>query len=156
MKLKPLEQWICDICGGIIQSKNEGSLVFKSGKDAQTNENREYDFKIVHTEKCRSITDSSLELEYYLGQEGQNYFFSHLSYGMIYSNLGGGSKKQVIYDFDEFVDVFRRLQLEYYEEARTYFTNPDVLDLYADNNEVGPYLLRNLKKIIEIGEKSIP
>jgi hypothetical protein len=52
-------------------------------------------------------------------------------------------------DIDEFVNFVRRVQVSYYEEARTRFENEDLLRDLADSNELSPYLSKNLKGIIQ-------
>ena len=51
-------------------------------------------------------------------------------------------------DLDEFVDLVRRFQIPYYEEARRHFSDPEVLDEFAEANEVYPYKPKVLKGIV--------
>ena len=49
---------------------------------------------------------------------------------------------------DEFVDFFRRSQTPYYEEARRYFWNGDLLADFSDANEMYPYRVEVLQRLI--------
>nr|WP_314900715.1 hypothetical protein [uncultured Deefgea sp.] len=54
-----------------------------------------------------------------------------------------------VLDFDEFVDLYRRVQIPYYEEARKKFNNPALLAEMEDASELHPYQEDVLKQIIE-------
>lgn len=142
--MKPLKQWICDVCGEVIKTPEEGYVIWQHDKNHQ-----EYDFKVIHKTRCDDDKyPSSLAVEDFLGQDGLAYLLSFLSIGPIKKNIGqkgGGTVKSL----DEFVDFFRRMQVPYYEEARTKFNDPDVLENLADSNEVYPYLPGNLQNIIK-------
>ena len=145
MQLEPLKQWICDSCGDVIMRPDDGYVIWAHDSDLCN-----YGFKIIHN-KAQCDNDhfsESLPLKSFLGLEGLNKLLSHLSLGVIKSNLGETSWNQ-IKDFDEYVDFFRRVQTPYYEEARTKFTNQDLLNNFSDSNEVAPYQIKDLKYIIE-------
>ncbi|SMF95690.1 hypothetical protein SAMN02949497_3064 [Methylomagnum ishizawai] len=141
--LKPLEQWICDVCGDVIESPEQGYVIWRSDEQYS-----DFSFKVIHQKKCDiSEFPSSAAVEDFLGEAGLNYLLSFLSIGRIKILLGqhsGGSIK----DMHEFVDFFRRMQTPYYEEARTKFSNHDLLEWFSDSNEVYPYQTEVLKKII--------
>ncbi len=141
--LSPLQQWFCDTCGGVIEKPEDGYVIWRQDKD-----NLDFDFKIIHQSRCdNSRYSSSAALGDFLGTEGLNILLSLLSYGQIKSNngsLGGNSIK----DMDEFVDFFRRLQTPYYEEARRHFWNGDLLADFSDANEMYPYQVEVLQRII--------
>ena len=71
-----------------------------------------------------------------------------LSLSSIKSTYGQPSYCQIT-DTDEFVDLIRQVQTPFYEEARRYFTNSDLLEHFSDSNEVEPYLPEQLEKIID-------
>lgn len=142
--LKPLEQWICDICGKVIEKPKDGYVIWKHDQNL-----RDYDFKIIHHIKCdNNEYPSSIDLESFIGENGRSVLLSLLSVGPIKINIGQSSRSN-IKDLDEFVDLFRRLHLPYYEEARIKFRNSELLKDYSDANEYFPYRSKKLKKIIE-------
>jgi hypothetical protein len=46
-----------------------------------------------------------------------------------------------------FVDLFRRAQTPWYEEARTRFQDSRVLEWFGGNNEHAPYIPKTLEEI---------
>lgn len=141
---KPLTSWYCDVCGDKIEEVSQGYVIWKS-----TDELKYHDFKIIHKTKC-DLDDypASAALEDYLGENGLSYLLSKLSIGPIKKSLGQGSHCQIT-ETDEFVDFMRRVQTPFYEEARRYFSNHDLLDDLSDSNEVSPYITRELEKLIK-------
>lgn len=142
--LEPLKQWFCDVCGDIIEKPEDGYVIW------QHDENRlEFDFKVIHHVKCDTKAyPLSMHLDYFLGEDGRNSLLSFLSIGTIKINLGQRTVFRVK-DIDEFVDFFRRMQVPYYEEARTKFGEGELLDYFSDSNEENPYLSDTLKSIVE-------
>jgi hypothetical protein len=141
---KPLTVWYCDICGDRIEDINKGYVIWET-----SHEMKEKSFKIIHQSKCdKKEFHGSLALQDFVGPEGITFLLSFMSIGPIKKYLGQGSHCS-IFDFDEFVDFFHRVQTPYYEEARRFFKNERLLDFFSDSNEVGPYLPDRLKKIIE-------
>jgi len=139
--LKPLEQWICDVCGNVIDSPSKGYVIWKNDFEGESS------FKIIHHGKC-DLKDHilSVSLENLLGTDGLTYLMSFLSVGPI--KIGNGmSRNSNIADMHEFVDLVRRLQTPHYEEARQYFSDPEVLEQFSDGNEYYPYLVEQLKRI---------
>jgi hypothetical protein len=51
-------------------------------------------------------------------------------------------------DMREFVEFTRRLTNPYYEEARTYWSQANADEVFADANEIWIYLPRTLKEIV--------
>ena len=141
--LIPLEQWICDRCGEIIESPSDGYTIWRSN-----DEGRPFDFKIIHQSRCDDRTYScSMDIESHLGANGLTRLTSYLSPGPVQRNLGREDFKTPV-DLDEFIDFFRRLQLPHYEEARTKFASHELLDDLSDANEVYPYQVQVLKDLI--------
>jgi hypothetical protein len=141
---KPLTKWYCDVCGHPIEDVEKGYVIWKT-----TDELKSHSFKIIHQTTC-DLNDhhSSAALKHFLGERGLVYLLSMLSFGPIKKRIGDGSHCHVA-DMDEFVDFTRRLQTPFYEEARRYFSNPELLENYCDANEVLPYLPEQLEKIIK-------
>lgn len=139
----PLTVWYCDVCGNAIDlNLNKGCVISKVD-----NNNKHHDFKIVHKINCRSELDDHsnvLDIEDYLSDNGIALLLSDLSDGPHRNRKNACCIK----DLDEFVDLFRRLQTPYYEEARKQFKNQQFLADFADENEVRPYLPKTLEDII--------
>jgi hypothetical protein len=86
----------------------------------------------------------STELSSFLGADGLAYAMSLLSPGPI---MGDSALR--VRDFDGFVDLVRRTQTPWYEEARQFWHTEHTKDLQADANEVAPYVPDELKRIAE-------
>ncbi len=142
---KPLTKWYCDVCGEVIEDVKKGYVIWKS-----TEEMKDYGFKIIHQNKCdpRDNYPLSGALEDFLGEDGISELLSFLSIGPVKKYLGQGSHCSVD-DIDGFVDFFRRVQTPFYEEARRYFNKQELLEDYSDANEVYPYHLEQLEKIVK-------
>lgn len=122
----PLEQWICDECGKLV-GVEDGTVLW----------NRAYpgngelpafhtDFIIVHN-KCDKNEPSrpqSLPLAELVGPKGLMRLTEMLS--------GGPFRPGMTYlpdpDFKSYVDLFRRLHVPFYEEARRYFFGTQTAD----------------------------
>lgn len=104
-----------------------------------------HDFLIVHKDIDKPNCDpgaksgwvSSIELAYYLGPDGFAALMAMLSAGPILEPKGGRSR---VKDYDQFVDVVRRLQVPWYEEARQHFRSPEVTEQFRGGSEITPYL----------------
>jgi len=154
LKLKPLGQWYCDVCGQIIEKPEDGYVVW--GRDEE-NRRLETGFKIIHQRRCdKGRLPSSSALSEFLGQDGLNKLLGmFLSNGPIRALVSRGPSEHSVADMDEFVDFFRRVQTRYYEEARCYFQKQELLDHFSDSNEIQPYQEDVLKRIAEEYSESI-
>ena len=142
--MKPLKEWICDVCHEVIPSPDTGYALWRT--DA---EGHPYDFRIIHQTKCDDKRiHHSKALDEFLGEDGIAELIAFISPGPIKCSLGDRGI-DCPKDLDNFADFFRRVQTPYYEEVRTKFSNPDLLDDNSDNNELAPYLPENLKRMIE-------
>ena len=112
--LKPLEEYICDVCGKTIESKGNGMLT------AQRNSDHKLEvFKIVHKITCDDRTrSSSWELDRVIGSAGVGTLINFLHPGQV-TDPSMQSETEVS-DIPKFAEIFRRLQTPYYEEARMY------------------------------------
>jgi hypothetical protein len=145
-----LDHWYCDVCDGVISDPAKGMVIAKS---ASTEDGFvEHDFLIVHkgyqgNGGCDPGSQAgyglSMEIRDYLGLDGQAWLLALLSPGPL---IGGPSRPRVR-DFDEFVDLFRRLQTPYYEDARRRFGQQHVQDWFSDANQVLPYTQDVLQRI---------
>jgi hypothetical protein len=143
---KPLSRWRCDVCRELIEKPEEGYVVWNWDQNGQN-----ADFKVIHHMRCDdNSSPASLALPDLLGHDGAAKMLSWLSVGpVIIANNGGQGETRGVADIDEFVDLFRRLQTPFYEEARPAFKNYDVLADLADANEVFPYTQYALRKIVK-------
>lgn len=140
----PLTTWICDTCGDVIEDVKNGLVVWDSDESL-----RKDGFKIVHKGKQCDLDPrmQSLGLKDLVGQDGQAWLTSWLSYGPI-KNHGNSDR---ILDMDAYVDLFRRLQTPWYEEARPYFQSETIQEVWGDSSEVIPYVSDSLRRIAEAG-----
>jgi hypothetical protein len=111
---QPLTQWACDTCGEAVDSKS-GWLEWLDGRDHAAGVRRgPRNFHIVHNRSRCFQNDghdecSDNHLHYFVGPAGLAYLLS-----IIDPAVGDGPPA----DLAEYLEVFRRLQVPYYEEAR--------------------------------------
>jgi hypothetical protein len=149
--MPPLTTWICDACGDDVTEPQLALLIWRTDREAD-GAWRAYDFKIVHKNLDGRQCDpgagsgyrSNLELDNYLGPDGVAWLLSMLSKGPL---LGGGGCEIQPQDMDDFVDLFRRLQVPHYEEARRNFDTEHTREWLSDANEVLPYIPDTLERI---------
>ncbi|WCF11577.1 hypothetical protein NDS46_29975 (plasmid) [Paenibacillus thiaminolyticus] len=106
-----MKEWICDKCGEVIEKAEDGYFEWKKN-DADLN----YGFRIVHFKTCQYNENlfaedeylQDLQLDEFVGADGLVRLLDLLS-------------KRKFRDINEFLEVFHRLQVPFYEEARTYF-----------------------------------
>lgn len=152
----PFQAWLCDVCGKPVTSESgEGIVTWRTDRAAGSLE--DYDFKLVHKtidsdpepKRCDPGNAQgfygSLDLEKFVGADGLAMLLSWLSAGPI---IGSGQASRVK-DIDEFVDLIRRVQTPYYEEARLRFDESAVRERLDDSNEYYPYLPATLRSIAE-------
>ncbi len=150
--MEVLKQWVCDVCGEIIEKSSDGYVIWKADLN-----NKYYDFKIVHQCRrdsmgniagCDNLREYPLSahLPNFLGKRGLVYLLSFIDVGAMHSpdNL-----YTYVKDMREFTEFFKRLQIPYYEEARLYW-NKAIADGYFDGaNEIWVYLPFTLQRLIE-------
>lgn len=138
----PLTHWTCDVCGEGITDPNSGLVVWRRGVNLS-----HYGFKVVHKSigglDCDSGAaagyTSNLDISAFLGEEGQARLLAFLRPGPLISDREGTSRTHVE-DTDEYVDLFRRFQTPWYEEARQKWDDSETQQKVADANEVYPYI----------------
>ena len=115
------------------------------------------DFRIIHKVKCDTRKESaSAALERFLGFDGLAYLSSMISSGPIIERLSGKNQTQHVADSPQFADFLRRVQIPYYEEARQYFGEEDLLEELRDSNESAPYRQESLLAIVKkYGDKLV-
>ncbi len=159
--LKPLEQFFCDKCGGIIEKPEHGWVEWES--KIEGNSLKQWGFKIVHHSSFSPIMDkqkrdggcyhyqnslhrSDLHLDCFLGNYSMPELLSFLDIGPYHNPVYDGPN---VFNMREFVEFARRLTIPFYEEARKYWSIALADGYFADANEIWIYLPENLKQLIE-------
>jgi hypothetical protein len=151
MKLKPLKQWICDTCGQVIEKPADGYVIFDRNNKFQYQK-----FQIVHHLPESPLKDNpngcydpnlklSMPLETFLGDAGKAYLLTMLDVGKYIQE----EYRQQVSSIREWVELFRRVQLPYYEEARLYWDRAYADGFFVGANEYWPYMPENLKLLIK-------
>lgn len=141
---QPLTKWFCDKCGEVIENVDGGQVAWKLDCDQ-----RLHDFRIVHSKCDQSNQFPCWEpLKNLLGTDGLSRLLSYISLGPFLSQPGTSSTPGPA-DKDKFVDLVRRIQLPYYEEARRYFSRKELVDRMIDDNEMSLYRVERLRETIE-------
>jgi hypothetical protein len=141
----PLTVWKCDTCGDDITEPGKALVTWRTDDD-----DRGYDFRIVHKNmdgrRCDPEAEreflQSTELSSFLGDDGLAYALSLLSPGPI---MGDTDVK--VLDFNGFVDLVRRTQTRWYEEARPHWQTEHTQHWLGDANQVYPYQPDVLERI---------
>jgi hypothetical protein len=161
MDLKPLEQWICDTCGDVIEEPSHGYIEWVHDEQM-----RSYGFRICHHPThsprtkaagglgsgvdCYIYDDrprSSVSLEDVTGFRGMTRMLAMLDVGEVHDKKAAHLMR--VKDVREWVYVFRRLFTPSFEQARKYIAEAEADGFYAETNEVWPYLESNLRAVIE-------
>lgn len=146
MHLQPLQQWVCDKCGEIIEKPEDGWLEWLG----ETNTLKHGGFKIVHHKSasphaiknrdCYHYSNhperEDMHLKEFLGPDG----LAELS-AWVYSP---GVK-----DLKEWAEMFRRLHVPYYEEARRRWHAAESDGYFHEIDESARYSQDVLKEVIE-------
>ncbi|MGD0487762.1 MAG: hypothetical protein ABSB94_11270 [Syntrophorhabdales bacterium] len=131
MSLKPLEQFICDQCGLLIEKIDDGWLEWYDDLEKPA-----HGFRIVHSgRRCyyperAEISDN--HLIYFTGNDGLSMLLNLF-------------KRKGVVDQDELAEIIRRLHVPYYEEARTYWDRA-VSEGMVDNED---YRQADLQAVIK-------
>lgn len=115
----PLTHWQCDVCGELVDRQTGYVIWRRKGHKC-------WDFKIIHQKQCDDPAYlSSLPIDSFLGPDGLARLTSFLDIGEFHDapELRSDDDMRVA-SMPEFVTLLRRLQIPYYEEARTEFSNP--------------------------------
>lgn len=147
---EPLTKWFCDKCGEVIEKIDAGHVIWKRDDDQ-----REYAFRIVHRD-CDDHAHFRFwePLKDFLGPDGSSYLLSFVSLGPFLTWPGFASTPGPANN-DQFVDLFRRVQLPYYEEARKYFSHEEMAERMAGENEISPYRVESLRELIAEFESDV-
>ncbi|MDV6373397.1 hypothetical protein [Deinococcus arenicola] len=148
--LKPLEQWICDSCGQIIEKPEDGW--FELFRDA---DQRFVNFKIVHHSLASPLGEGGcyspdvkgdMHLSEVLGPDGLTYLLSFIDLGI---HHGPEAKTELHPDhIREWTDAVRRLHTPHFEEGR--FVISDAMSAGdVDGHPLRPYTQKSLTRYID-------
>ena len=153
-----LKQWICDACGEIIETPEDGYVVWKwldKNTERAAVEGR-FEYKILHKnyadeqgihhgcDKDKSYTKSAA-LSVFLGVDGLVKLLSMIDAGPMHMPV----YREQITNIRDFLEFFRRVQLPYYEEARSLWSIAYDDGFFDGVNEVWIYLPSSLKDLIK-------
>lgn len=151
MKLKPLEQWVCDVCGEVINKPEEGMLEFDNNRGVSSKYN---DFIIVHHKSfshdkngCTKF-NMSIHLDECLGNIGVADLMSMMDPTFIKVNTFVNPNIEISC-IRKWVEIYCRLHIKYYEEARQYFRLALADNFFDGANETFLYREQNLKDIVD-------
>ena len=144
--LQPLQQWICDTCGGLIEFPEAGWLEWIDHQFQAS------EFRIVHHKSAchqhtgkRGLCDN--HLNYFVGEDRLACLYSFLDNGPI---LDPESERTLrAKNIREFAELLRRLTIPHYEEARQYFDEARTDGFFDGSNEYSVYSQDYLREIIE-------
>ncbi len=157
MKLKPLTQFICDHCGGVINKPEEGWFEWIS--EASEQGRITYGYKIVHHALYSPRREQGGNCYYYdhNPKSGSTHLHHLLEPGLVrllrYLDPGAYIEPDYngpgIKDMREYVEILRRVMIPYYEEARLYWNEAEADGDFQGANEISLYTPDRLKRIIE-------
>jgi hypothetical protein len=153
--LKSLQEWICDTCGEVIASPNDGWVEWKESKG------KRHHFRIVHNlrhtryaatggtcQYSRQERDGDLYLSEMVGKVGLVRLMSWIDVGEWHQDEYAGPG---VFSLREWTILVRRLHLPYYEEAR--LCTEELTDFRSGGaNEILFYVPEQLKRIVEAHE----
>ena len=164
MRLQPRTQWICDTCGQPILKPEEGMLECRMEKDG-TGRYRSLDFRLVHHvsysprnphrpegrkyehESCYQHSGgSSWHLHHVIAPDGIARLLGLLDVG---PELDPDYSGPEVVSIREWVELFRRLTIPFYEEARLYWRQAKADGWFDGANEVSLYSPQFLQDIIK-------
>ena len=151
-----LKQWICDVCGRIID--NTGLVVWNASMYPDNDDEKYFKYKIVHPSGAfdehgnqygcdydHSNYPLSGHLSWFLGGEGLSNLLAMIDVGPLHRD----EYEEQITNMRDFLELFRRVQLPYYEEARLYWEEARRDGYFDGASEVWAYLPRTLENLIK-------
>lgn len=157
--LKPLEQFICDHCGQVIESPKDGYVEWLTYND-EHGKYKAKEFRIVHHHGAspykhtragcykheNTLGRSDIDLKWYLDTKFQQ-ILCLLDLDFIHDPDGNIGCQ--IENFKEFTQFARRITIPYYEEARQYFEQVKHDEEFCLDNKITLFKPETLKSIIE-------
>lgn len=152
MALVPLKQWYCDRCGRLIDDPEQGWVHWRCDDDRNV-----FDIEILHhltasprggQRGCYPVhLDSDMPLTAMLGPRGIVELLSMVDAGAYHDPDGRNVGK--VTDLRNWTEVFRRLHLPYYEEARRYFDQARHEGDLEGMSEVALYAEDTLRRLVD-------
>lgn len=148
--LSPLKQFYCDTCGQLIERPEDGYAEYKI--EAKNVDYVYTDFIIVHhliklplggRSGCYQY-DCSVDLPSLLGDIGKVRLLSLLDPGSFHFE----EYYKRVEDIRGWTELFKRLQIPYYEEGRLYLNRAFSDGSYDGVNEIYTYSPEHLKELI--------
>lgn len=146
MKTNETKFWICDNCGGKIESIEDGWVEWLVKQDDAISYNKSYGMRIVHRVKCiydetliykkENAIVSDIDLESFLGADGLMDLLSFLSDGYFKES-------------EEVLEIIKRIHIPGYEEARFYFEEAIGYGVFEPNTKPGYYSQRDIMSVLE-------
>ena len=151
--LIPLKQWICDTCAEVIESPEHGWLEWRQDENGKAS-----DFNIVHHIEhsprklgggdCYPFRGLSSHLDRYVGENGLPHLLCLLDEDIHINLVNEHDSYPDVKYIKQWMELVRRLQVQYYEEARQYFDRASE-DGYFDGAWGIIFRPEKLKSIIE-------
>lgn len=154
--MAPLTRWTCDICGTAITDPDVGLVVWPRS------EARKFGgFKLVHKSisgrTCDPNDGPSMQISDLVGERGQAWLLYFLSEGPMSQQArleaphDEPTPQPRVSSLDEWVDLFRRLQVPWYEEARPLLNNELVRWSVSNYDDPGNYTPETLESVARAG-----
>jgi len=153
--LKPLEQFICDTCGQVIETVKDGYLEWEHSSRIRKN------FRIIHATWVSPLGQPKGCFELDAGTKGWGHataaledFLTDKGLGRLLEWLDPGPYLQPDYDgstlesLREYAEFFKRLRLPYYEEARHHFAQAVSDGVIDDSGNPAVYSNPNYLKAV--------
>lgn len=149
------QQWTCDVCRRIIENPRKGYVVWKYGDNYE--EEGYFKYKILHPSGLKDEYGEAYGCDYdrtyvyssslvdFVGDRGLVKLLGMIDVGPLHRS----EYKEQIENIRDFLELFRRVQLPYYEEARFYWKDAYDDGYFDGANEIVPYFPSTLKDIIE-------
>lgn len=147
---QPLSVWYCDRCGGEIDNPKDGIVTFDVVRDLALQAMLKGNFSLFHSGKCDDGQKlGSIHLESLLGDAGRSYLLTFLAPEAFSSVSAGAPSMIAVASISNFVDLFRRVQVPYYEEARRRFFDADAYERHENFSDLGLYHPEEFKRMIQ-------
>ncbi len=144
MKLLPLQQFKCDVCGQIIARPEVGWVEWLAGP---THGTKAHGFRIVHnSNRCQYPSSGrvhDIHLTHLLGPDGLATLLALVSPGG-----RSGNREDGVESLEEWGELVRRLQIPYYEEARQYWSDAEADGYFTGKGKHAPYRQVTLRDIL--------
>ncbi|MCQ5129121.1 hypothetical protein NE562_05570 [Butyricicoccus faecihominis] len=150
--MEPFKQWTCDVCGKIIDNSEDAYVVWGTDESDKIDKMRivhknyrHEDGTLTGCDLDQKTFNRSLPISAFLGGAGIAQLLSLIDPGEMHTS----ECRDNIADMRMFVEMFRRFQIPYYEEARLCLPKAFAQGFLCGTNEVATYVPDTLKAVIE-------